>query len=71
VGCHPAVRSLAGRLMVAGVRKPAAAQLAAAVGVTPAHIFKLESGRGEPSVALLRRLASALDVDLGMLLPAG
>jgi len=31
--------------------------LASKVEVTPAHIFKLESGKGEPSVALLRRLA--------------
>lgn len=47
-----------------------AAALAAAVGVTPAHVFKLEAGKGEPSVSLLRRLARVLDVDLDMLLPA-
>ena len=46
-----------------------AASLAAAVCVTPAHVFKLEAGRGEPSVSLLRRLARALDVDLELLLP--
>lgn len=38
--------------------------LAAAVGVTPAHISKLESGRSEPSLKVLRRLAGALDLDL-------
>jgi len=37
--------------------------------VTPAHIFKLEAGRGKPSVPLLKRLARALDVDLELLLP--
>lgn len=31
-----------------------AAQLAAAVSITPAHISKLESAKGEPSVTLLR-----------------
>jgi DNA-binding XRE family transcriptional regulator len=51
------------------LRGMTAARLAAAVGVTPAHIFKLESGRGEPSVGLLRRLAGVLDVDLELLLP--
>lgn len=40
------------------------AQLAAAVGVTPAHVSKLESGRSEPSLKVLRRLAEALDFDL-------
>ena len=53
------------------LRGMSAARLAAAVQVTPAHIFKLESGKGEPSVALLRRLARALDVDLELLLPRG
>ena len=44
-----------------------AAQLAAAVGVTPAHVSKLESGKGEPSVALLKKMAKLLDVQLGEL----
>lgn len=41
-----------------------AARLASTVGVTPAHVSKLESGRGEPSVSLLRKLAKALAVQL-------
>jgi len=44
-----------------------AAQLAAAVKVTPAHISKLETGKGVPSLALLRRLARVLEVDLDLL----
>jgi DNA-binding XRE family transcriptional regulator len=51
------------------LRGLSAARLAAAVKVTPAHIFKLEAGRGKPSVPLLRRLARVLDVDLELLLP--
>jgi DNA-binding XRE family transcriptional regulator len=46
-----------------------AAQLAAAVEVTPAHISKLETGKGEPSLRLLRRLARALDVEIDLLAP--
>ncbi len=46
-----------------------AAQLAAAVKVTPAHISKLESGKGEPSLGLLRRLARVLDVEFELLVP--
>ena len=41
-----------------------AAELAALVDITPAHISKLESGKGDPSVALLRRLARVLKVSL-------
>ena len=41
-----------------------AAELAERVGVTAAHVSKLENGKGEPSVSLLRRLAAALSVDL-------
>lgn len=44
-----------------------AAQLAAAVKVTPAHVSKLESGDGNPSLAVLRRLAKVLDVELDVL----
>jgi transcriptional regulator with XRE-family HTH domain len=44
-----------------------ATQLAAAVDITPAHVSKLESGKGEPSVSLLRKLAKTLDVDLDLL----
>jgi DNA-binding XRE family transcriptional regulator len=47
-----------------------AAQLAAAARVTPAHISKLEAGKGSPSVALLGRLATILDVELDLLVPA-
>ena len=41
-----------------------AAQLAAALDITPAHVSKLESGKGDPSVAVLRRLAKLLQVSL-------
>ena len=44
-----------------------AAQLAAAVKITPAHVSKLESGDGDPSLAVLRRLAKVLDVELDLL----
>lgn len=44
-----------------------AAQLAAAVKITPAHVSKLESGNGNPSLAVLRRLAKVLDVELDLL----
>jgi transcriptional regulator with XRE-family HTH domain len=46
------------------------ADLAKRVGVTPAHISKLESARGEPSVAVLRRIGKALAVDLELLVGA-
>ena len=45
-----------------------AAELAARVGVTPAHVSKLETGKGEPSVTLLRKLAAELKVELESLL---
>ena len=41
-----------------------AAQVAASVDITPAHVSKLESGKGDPSVALLRRLAKVLRVSI-------
>jgi probable addiction module antidote protein len=41
-----------------------AAALAERLGVTPAHVSKLENGKGEPSVSLLRRLARVLAVDV-------
>ncbi len=44
-----------------------AAGLAERVGVTPAHISKLETGKGEPSISLLRKLASVLDVEIDSL----
>lgn len=44
-----------------------AAQLAARVKITPAHVSKLESGNGNPSLAVLRKLAKALDVDIDSL----
>jgi DNA-binding XRE family transcriptional regulator len=48
-----------------------AAKLAEAVGVTSAHISKIESGKGEPSLSLLRKLAKALDVDIELLVGPG
>ena len=45
-------------------RGKTASMLAAEVGITPAHVSKLESGKGEPSVSLLRKLAKALAVQL-------
>jgi DNA-binding XRE family transcriptional regulator len=44
-----------------------AAQVAAAAQITPAHVSKIESGKGEPSVALLKRLARVLRVDMEVL----
>jgi DNA-binding XRE family transcriptional regulator len=44
-----------------------AAALAEKIGVTPAHISKLETGKGEPSIAVLRKLAAVLDVDIDSL----
>lgn len=41
-----------------------AGQLAAAVQMTPAHISKIESGKGEPSVSLLKKLALVLRLDM-------
>ncbi len=48
-----------------------AGMLAELIDVTSAHISKLETGKGEPSIALLRKLAVALDVDLDLLVGAG
>lgn len=42
-------------------------ELADAVGVTVAHISKIEAGKGDPSLPLLRKLARALQVDAGLL----
>ena len=52
-------------------RELSAARLAGLVGITPAHMSKLESGKGDPSLALLRKLAKALDVDLDLLAGEG
>jgi transcriptional regulator with XRE-family HTH domain len=41
-----------------------ATQVAAAVQITPAHISKIESGKGEPSVALLKKRTRVLRVDI-------
>lgn len=43
------------------------ARLAAECGVSPAAISQLESGKRRPSVALLKKLAAALRVDLEQL----
>jgi DNA-binding XRE family transcriptional regulator len=45
-----------------------ASALAATVGITPAHVSKLETGRGEPSISVLKRLSKALDADVDLLL---
>ncbi|MGH8308701.1 MAG: helix-turn-helix domain-containing protein [Steroidobacteraceae bacterium] len=47
-----------------------AAVLADMIGVTPAHVSKLETGKGEPSIGLLRKLAAALNVDIDSLMRA-
>lgn len=44
-----------------------ASRLAELAGVTSAHVSKLESGKGEPSVALLRKLAKVLRTDIDLL----
>jgi DNA-binding XRE family transcriptional regulator len=44
-----------------------AAQVAAAVQITPAHVSKIESGKGEPSVALLKKLTRVLRVEMELL----
>jgi DNA-binding XRE family transcriptional regulator len=48
-------------------RGMSATRLAASVGITPAHMSKIESGKGDPSLALLRKLGKALNVDLDLL----
>lgn len=48
-----------------------AAVLAELLGVTPAHVSKLETGKGEPSTGLLRKLSAVLDVDVDLLLGTG
>jgi DNA-binding XRE family transcriptional regulator len=48
-----------------------AAVLAEMLGVTPAHVSKLETGKGEPSIGLLRKLSAVLDVDVDLLLGTG
>ncbi len=47
-----------------------AALLAEMTGVTPAHISKLETGKEEPSLGLLKKLATALEVDIDSLVGA-
>lgn len=41
-----------------------AAEMAKATGITTAHVSKMESGKGDPSVGLLRKLAKVLGVSL-------
>ena len=48
-----------------------AARLAVLVDITPAHMSKLESGKGDPSLGLLRKLGKALGVDLDLLAGSG
>jgi DNA-binding XRE family transcriptional regulator len=52
-------------------RGMSAAALAAAAGITAAHISKLESGKGDPSLSLLRKLSRVLDVDIDVLAGGG
>lgn len=52
-------------------RGMSAASLAQAVGITRAHVSKLESGAGDPSLSVLRKLAKVLHVDLDLLVGAG
>lgn len=47
-----------------------AVQVAEAVGITPAHVSKLESGKGDPSVSVLTKLAKLLDTSLEELIRA-
>ena len=51
-------------------RRMTGADLAQRVDVTPAHISKLESAKGEPSVTVLRRIGKALAVELELLVGA-
>lgn len=44
------------------------AALAAACGVTPAHIYQIESGSRSMSVDLLRKMTQVLDVEADMLI---
>lgn len=44
------------------------ARLASACGVTPAHIYQIESGKRSMSVDVLRKMAHTLNVDMDMLL---
>ncbi len=44
-----------------------AAALAQSVGVTAAHVSRIESGKCEPSVGVLRRFAKVLNVGLDLL----
>jgi predicted transcriptional regulator len=46
------------------VRGVTATQVAAAVQITPAHISKIESGKGEPSVALVKKRTRVRRVDI-------
>jgi ribosome-binding protein aMBF1 (putative translation factor) len=48
-----------------------AAVLAEMIGVTPAHISTLETGKGEPSISLLKKLAAILGVNAGSFVGAG
>lgn len=43
-------------------------EVAVAAGVTPATIVRVETGRHEPTLATLRKLAGALGVTVGELL---
>jgi ribosome-binding protein aMBF1 (putative translation factor) len=52
-------------------RGMSASALAGAVRITPAHVSKLESGKGEPSLAVLRKLARTLKLDIDSLVGSG
>lgn len=53
-----------------GHRRLTAAVLAEMIGVSPAHISALETGKGEPSISLLKKLAAILGVNAGSLVGA-
>lgn len=49
-------------------RRMTPAQLAEKCGVSPAHIYQIESGKRSMSVALLRKLVQVLNVDADLLI---
>jgi DNA-binding XRE family transcriptional regulator len=67
-GDQPSVGRGESRRVWREYRKLTQSQLAEKTGVIVAHISQIEGGKRECSVKLLRALAGALDVDVGMLL---
>lgn len=52
-------------------RKISQAELGKMIGVTAASVSRYENGEREPSVAILRRIAHALDVTVADLIGEG